>query len=392
MFNKSPILFCLWTALLWTISATAQLRAQESIVLGFGQTGYDFLPIIEHFQRQTGITVISAPQEQYDLKAELVKRSNKKRLPDVFIAPADYTSIQNLALMEISQDWLDSNISPSALRTVTQKGRVNAIPLISGNHLVLYYNRSLVDSPARTFSELQQQRDSIPSDKYLINWAFSSMYVFIPFLSAFEALPITDDELTLDTPQMANALEFYWQLPEKGLVNLSCSYECMTRTFSEQKYAYVIDGVWAFKRFSDALGEELGVARLPSIQGRAMKPYFSSHALAVVQKSHSPEKLAAIKQFGLFLQSEYAQTVMWQETGAIPSNQVVFANLLDNANDNTKALLAQLDYSVPIPNTPYMTIVWEAMLKGFNRYGGQVMTASESATLMQHLAIRTIEN
>lgn len=393
MLKLNPTAFYALGLSVWLASITlTHLSAQESISLGFGQTGYNFVPVIEQFQRQTGITIVSAPQEQYDLKAELIKRSTKKRLPDVFISPADYTTIQHLHLRNITTDWLNPDTSATALQTVMQNGEIKAIPLISGNHLVLYYNRDFVSNPAQTFEELKLQQDLIPSDKFLINWAFSSMYVFIPFLSAFDALPITNNQLSMSTPQMVQALEYYWQLPEQGLVNLSCAYECLTNAFESQNYAYIIDGVWSFKRYSERLGNNLGVATLPSIRGKPMTPYFSSHVLAIVEKSHPPEKLNAIQTFARYLQSEQVQTQMWRESGAIPANVRVFDEVLENADDNTVALLAQLDNSVPIPNTPYMAVVWEAMLKGFNRYGGNIMTAPQSAELMQHLAERTIEN
>jgi maltose-binding protein MalE len=83
---------------------------------------------------------------------------------------------------------------------------------------------------------------------------------------------------------------------------------------------------------------------------------------------------------------------LWNEAGALPSNSKVLYQILQNADDNTRALVAQLDTSVPIPNTPHMTVVWEALLKGFNRYGANIMNAGEAAELMQHLAERTIEN
>lgn len=374
------------------VSITSQARSEEPIVLAFGLTGYNYLPLFTQFEEQYGIKVETAPQEHYDLKAELVKKSKHKRFPDAFIAPADYTTIPNLPLKEITQEWLNPNISQGALKTVFDGTKLKAIPLISGNHLLLYFNKHIIDTPAKTFSQLQNQLNIIPANKRIMNWSFNSMYVFIPFLSAFDALPVTGQRLTMNTPQMARALEFYWQLPEMGMVDLSCSFECISDSFIQEEYAYIIDGVWAYKKYSENLGDKLGISRLPTINNKPMKPYYSSHALAIIEKQGSPAREQALQKLALFLQSEAAQMTLWQNERALPSNQLVLNEIMLEADENIKAMVAQLDYSNPIPNTPHMAVVWEAMLKGFNRYGANVMQAQESAQLMQHLAQRTIDN
>jgi len=133
------ILFC------YVIFCQTTLASAQNIELAFGQTGYDFTRLLTDFENDTGITITTAPQEHYDLKAELIKRSGKKRLPDAFIAPADYTTIQSINLLPMTKDWLSPDTSVAALQTVTRNEQILAIPLIAGNHLVLYFNRSAIE-------------------------------------------------------------------------------------------------------------------------------------------------------------------------------------------------------------------------------------------------------
>jgi maltose-binding protein MalE len=135
------------------------VNAQERIELAFGQTGYDFTPILNQFEEETGIKIITAPQDQYDLKAKLIKSSERKNFPDVFIAPADYTTIKTITLQEVTEAWLDPNVSSKALQTVTNDNSISAIPLIAGNHLLLYFNRGIISKPATNFSQLESQLD-----------------------------------------------------------------------------------------------------------------------------------------------------------------------------------------------------------------------------------------
>lgn len=366
------------------------MATEQSFELAFGQTGYDFAPLLQQFQQQTGIKITTAPQENYDLKAELIKRSGKKRLPDAFIAPADYTTIQSIDLMPMQESWIMPDLSAESLQTVTQNGDIVAIPLIAGNHLVMYYNRNVIKTPATSMAELLQQRPLLPENMRLISWSFNGMYFLIPFLSSFDALPIKDKQLQLGSPMMASAIEYYWQLPERGLAQPTCTHDCYPQQFKEGKFAYVIDGVWNFQQYQQALGETLGVALLPAINGNPMRPYFSAHVLAIVAKQYSTEQLQALQKFALFLQSLEAQSTMWETTRAIPSNRVALNQIVSSADNNTQMLIKQLQSAHPIPSTPHMSVVWEAMSKGFNRYGANLLDAEEAAQLMQHLAERTI--
>lgn len=380
-----------FTLFCYVIFCQITLASAQNIELAFGQTGYDFTRLLTDFENDTGITITTAPQEHYDLKAELIKRSGKKRLPDAFIAPADYTTIQSINLLPMTKDWLSPDTSVAALQTVTRNEQILAIPLIAGNHLVLYFNRSAIEQPASSFEEIFSQRESLPANMRLMTWSFSGTYFLIPFLSAFDALPIQDNQLTLDTPQMVNAMQYYWSLPEQGLVDESCGFDCFPEAFKRGEYAYVIDGVWNYKQYQEALRENLGVALLPSIRGNPMKPYFSGHVLAFVAKPQTPAKREALRQFALYLQSPKAQLQLWQSAAAIPANNTALQQISTTASANTQAMIAQLQQSNPIPNTPHMSIVWEALSKGFNRYGANTMTAPEAAALMQHLAQRTVE-
>lgn len=369
------------------VALSAAVQAKE-ITLAFGQTPYDFQPALDAFSRQHNVTIVT-PETTQDLKSELIKRNRKKRLPDIFIAPFDYTALPNLPLLTLDKSWFNGDMSQSALDLVRVEGGFSSVPLVAGNHLLLFYNKALVDQPARSWQELEAQKSSMTSEQKLIAWAYNGMYMFIPFLSAFDALPIQNNELNLSGSGMIKALEFYWTLPDRGLAHPECYISCISEGFGNGEIAYVIDGIWSYKRYSQELGNNLGVALLPNINNRPMQPYFSAHVLAVVDKTDQDQAL--VKKLALYLQSYAVQRTLWQNSKALPTNGKLLNNIVSAGNANDAAIIAQLESAIPMPNSPYMAVIWEAMSKGFNRYGADILNAKEASDLMQHLAQRTID-
>lgn len=370
--------------------AVPVLSEQIRIEIAFGQTPYDYTSVFKRFSDFTGIIIATADQQSYDLKAQLINRRKNKKLPDAFISPVDYINLPEIELTALDQTWFNDDLSTSSLALVTKGDVVNAIPLAVGNHLLLYYNKKLVSEPANTWSEIMNQKARLPEDKQIIAWAFNGMYLFIPFLSAFDALPIQNERLTLDTPGMQQTLRFVWDMERKGIVDKACLANCYGEQFATGNIAYVIDGIWAYKNFLFNLGDNLGVTTLPYIGNNRMQPYFSAHVLAIVEQKQNAEKKKALKQLALYLQSEEVQQELWDKSRALPSNQKVMSTLMAANAPRTNAIIKQLTYAVPIPNSPYMPVVWEALSKGYNRYGADLLTAKEASVLMQHLAERTI--
>lgn len=376
---------CLFIGVFLALSASSQAK---EITLAFGQTPYDFQPALDEFSQKYDVTIVT-PESTQDLKSELIKRSRKKRLPDIFIAPFDYTALPNLPLLTLDKSWFDGDISQTALDLVRVDGGFSSVPLVAGNHLLLYYNKALIDQPARSWKELEKQKSVITAGQKLIAWAYNGMYLFIPFLSAFDALPIQGNKLQLSGSGMIKSLEFYWTLPDRGLAHPECYISCFSEGFGNGEIAYVIDGIWSYKRYSQDLDNDLGVALLPSINERPMTPYFSAHVLAIVDKADQDQEL--VKKLALHLQSYSVQQALWQNSKALPTNARLLSSIVRAGNANDAAIIAQLESAIPMPNSPYMAVIWEAMSKGFNRYGADILNAKEASDLMQHLAQRTID-
>lgn len=366
-----------------------------TLEIALGQTSYSYAPLFEEFAAKHKITIQTSPPENYDLKAALISNSKNKRLPDAFLAPVDYTSLPNLRLQTISEDWLVSESCPKAKALAKSESGYQAIPISKGNHLLLFYNKDLVETPAQTWEQLVSQQLTLPNDVSLIGWAFNGMYNFIPFLNAFDASPIVNGRPNLNTPGMSSALEFVWQQVSDNIVIPACDWSCFGPGFSEGKYAYVIDGPWSLRHYRQALKSSLGATTIPMINGKTPAPYFSAIAMAIPEVENTPEnkiRLDKLKQLALFLQSEDVQLRLWLTDNALPVNLKTLKTITQSADQATMGVIEALDSATPLANTPYMNIIWEVLSKGHQRYGSGLMTAPQAGEFMQHIAERSIAN
>ncbi|MBQ1782323.1 MAG: extracellular solute-binding protein [Gammaproteobacteria bacterium] len=338
------------------------------------------------------VTVLS-PSE---IKVELLLAADAGLLPDLILMPSDFIGLhQQLGLIPLDNRWNPPGLMASTLETARIGHQQWGIPLIQGNQLLLYYNRSLINEPASTWQQLQAQQAMVEAKgKKLIGWNYGEMYWLTAFLGAFGGWPMTDGQITLDTPAMVATLEHYRGLSGSGLISARCTYYCAHQAFIAGDYAYAINGDWALGDMRQALGEQLGIALLPAIGDRPMKPMRATHLLSIPKKSHAgrPDeaRVKRIKALIAYLLSDQGQRRLFALSGQLPVVQSAYNHALASGDDYTRVLLAQLAQSAPMPSDPKMTIAWQAMAKGFARLM-RGATAAEAAAIMQQQADRELQ-
>lgn len=380
--------------LLLLLSYLPSVMANEPLTFVFTHENKGFAKIIRLFEEKTGIPTKTQWVDQSDLKLKLIEQVETGETPDVVLIPADHLGLYNLVhYSKVPASLIDSSIDESYLQTVKVDGNYYGIPIIMGNHLVLYYNRSLVSKPAETWDQLLATQVQFTQKGLItIDWSFTEMYWFAPFLGAFGGWPITDSKITLNTPAMEQALSYYWGLANKGLVNPDCNYDCAFNNFINRKSAYVINGIWSYRQFLDVHGDDLGVALLPAIKDKPLTPMFSTHAIAFPSDSLNGPKKAAITKLAEFMQSAETQRQIWSEINEFPVNNIILQEVKKHADENNKVLLDQLTQAKAMPSDTAMTYAWPAINKGFSRYGSGAMTVGEAIELMQHLAENSSNN
>lgn len=366
----------------------------QQLTIAYGLENYNFQQIFDGFTANNKVKLSVRQFKNNELKSALLQSANMQQLPDIVIVPADFIGLTELHFSTIPNDWLHPELSKESLKSAQVDDTYKGIPIIYGNHLLLYYNKSFISEPATNWQDLLQQESTLPEQVGLIGWNYLEMYWFIPFLGVFNEFPYKNGVVNLDNQGMSQALDWYRSFSENKVVDKDCGYECNDNKFINGELAYTINGSWAFNHYKDELKETLGVALLPNYQGQRMRPYFSSHVLAFPNNSinQSAEKRQALNAFALYLQQQASQLAIWQQMRSLPTNSKIKQQLIANADPNLQVILEQLARSEPMPTNREMAIIWEAMLKGVNRYMADIFDNEKAAEYMQYIADRSINH
>jgi maltose-binding protein MalE len=375
----------------WIASCPAYSQS-TTLSIAYGLENYNFESVLADFSKETGVDVSVYPFKNNELKAELLQRSEVQQLPDVVIVPSDFVGIDEIKFSPIPTSLLSKDLSEKALVSA-QINKINyGIPIIAGNHLLFMYNKAIIAKPASTWDDLIAQQSSLPEGTKLINWSYHEMYWFIPFIGAFNEFPLKDGKLNFQTDGMKKALKWYRNLSDNKIVDSSCGYVCSIDTFTRGNLAYTVNGSWSLNLMNEALGDDLGIALFPTYKSRIMRPYFSSHIIAYPDNSLTGEKADALEQLGRFFQKYSVQRKLWEEMRSLPTHRKVMAEILNNKDKQLEIVIAQLELSEPMPNDKEMAIVWEAMLKGVNRYQADVLDLDKTTEYMHYIAEKSIDN
>lgn len=364
---------------------------EPKVSIAFSLENFDFRQLFIDNKSKLGFDVEVARITNSDMKVEVLSRIDSRSLPDAIIMPADMLGLARAQFSTIPDDWISPDISTSAKDLAKVNNRLKGIPIIAGNHLLLYYNKQHIKSPAPDWQTLENQRSELNQgtslkNVELIGWPYHEAFWILPFLSAFDALPYVNGEIRLNTDGTRKAFQFLVNLNRNNKVSANCNYNCNQNKFVSGQLAYTINGIWAYGNYSEKLQENLGVATLPMIGDKTMRSYKSAHVLAFPNDGLLRPKMQLLKKLAKLMQSPDIQRRLWVEKKALPTNAIVEEEVLKESNDHMKAVIAQLGQSEPMPNDEVMAIIWEAIIIGFNRFDGDAMSVEQATNYMQYIA------
>lgn len=366
---------CFWW---WLLFGSASVYAEEiNLVTSHSESRLLTLVRDEALEQQLTLNAIFIDQEK--LKSELFRSRHVDSLPDVLLVPPDISNLPNLDIQMLPDDWFLESIASEIVEQVPSVAEHKAIPFVVGNHLLQFYNKALVDKPIEDWNQLAPSYQTP-----IFSWSFNEMYWFAPFVLTQGVRFLENDTSNLDTPEMISALSFYKQLANRGVVNPNCNYSCSFDRFVDGVIPYHLNGTWAMEELKGRLGDKLGVALLPNLEGLPMRSYYSAYVIVFPALSrHSPQKLAALRAFARHLQSADVQIQLLEQGYQMPVNELARQQFLNDVDPLNAVFLQQLKRAVIMPDSPEMVIVWDAMSRGFVRYSGGVLNAPAAARYME---------
>ena len=155
------------------------------------------------------------------------------------------------------------------LQGAVREGEVWGLPDTAGFHLLLFYNKELIDSPPLDTEQLVEVAQRFTGDDMWglgVN-SYDPLWV-VPWLAAYGGW-LTDENgrPTLNTPAMEAALELYqgWQQPPAPIAPLADHTE-MAEQFFQGQIPMMIDGDWSLMALKRSGMLNWGVAPLPALK------------------------------------------------------------------------------------------------------------------------------
>jgi arabinogalactan oligomer/maltooligosaccharide transport system substrate-binding protein len=277
---------------------------------------------------------------------------------------------------------------PGALDGATLRGTVWGLPDNFGGHLMLLYNKSLVNGPSADTDAWVAQLKALTdptNGRYGLVFNSSEAYWLIPWLSGYGGWPLNANEMpALDTAEMVEALWFLHDLQHKHLLTPEkMDYAGAFEAFAQGAAAYAIDGVWNFERYK-GLGVDLGAAMLPRVSKTQLLPApMATGRYWFIAKHVEGARLDAAKKFVEFMTSAPVQQDWLAKMQRLPSHEQVLASSLITRDPLMQAAADQLRIARGVPPALEMACAWRGLDAYFSKVMRDEISPDDAPALMQ---------
>lgn len=279
----------------------------------------------------------------------------------------------------------------SALDAVKLNGKTWGVPISNGNQLMLLYNKSLIANPPQNTDELMKVGKKLThGDQYALVWNQTEPFWLVPWLGGFGGKVFASDGKTptLNTPQMVSTLKFLHDMKYKyKIIPPESDYNGADTLFKEGKAAMIINGDWSLGGYKKALGDNLGVARIPKVSSTGMwpKPY-TSGVFFMIPKDLSGAKLDAVKGFIAFATDKANEVDMVKKLSRLPALKSALDDPLIKSDPILKGAADQMLVGTPMPTVLEMRCNWDAMKPEMQAVLANKKSPEDAAKAMQKAA------
>ena len=342
------------------------------------------------------VKVLAVPYDAYlDKIGAAIPRG---RGPDLFIAAhdpigdwAEANTIQPID--DVVDAQTASSLVPGLLPAVVYRGHVYGLP-IAFKSVALWRNPRRVPVAPTTLDGLLRiaaEQTNAAEGRYGFVYENRDLYFHAPLLFGYGGRLFDDDgHATLDDPHNVASIEAAQRISASKVVPQEVSGTLTMSLFNEDKAAMIVTGPWSRGEISDGVVFE--VSALPDVVGvdgvtRPMKPLLTVEALFLSGRLDAADPVSALRRSLAVrlarLLSDESHSVLRLKKGRQP---VALQKAWDSLGDDDDARVlrgfrAQLDTSVPTPNSPAMKALWSPFNLALGESIGQ--GAAPSTTLGQ---------
>jgi arabinogalactan oligomer/maltooligosaccharide transport system substrate-binding protein len=341
------------------------------------------------------VTFEIANKDVETLREDFLTAGLAGNLPDLLWTVNDHAGpFTDAQLILPVDDLVDlSAYVDSALAAVKLNGKTWGVPISNGNHLMLLYNKKLVETPPTNTDELIAMGQKLTTgDQYGLVYNQTEPFWLVPWLGGFKGQVFAADGVTptLDTPEMVATLKFLYDIKyTTPIVPAESDYNGADALFKEGKAAMIINGDWSLGGYEDpTLGLSFGVARIPMVSATKEWPHpYTSGVYFMLPKGLEGAKMAAVKDFIGFATSANNQALMIAKLKRLPALKVALDDPLIANDPILKGSADQMIVGTPMPTVSQMRCNWDAMKPEMQAVLAKSKTPEDAAKAMQAAAV-----
>jgi arabinogalactan oligomer/maltooligosaccharide transport system substrate-binding protein len=329
-----------------------------------------------------------ALRDQFQTAALAEAAPEVVRVPNDFAGPFSKLDIVAPVDQLFDKAFLDQFFE-GALGPAVVGGTLWGVPDNYGNHLMLLYNKDLIAEAPATFEDLiAKAKELTQGDVQGFAYNLNEPFWGAGFYGAFGGWPLDEnDKPQFNNEAFINYLTFVKKLKDDGVVPQECDYNCADTLFKEGKAAMIINGDWSLGDYTKALGDKLGVAPVPPING---KPYTEMTAgkYFMVYKGvlNDPAKKDAVVKFITFMTSKDVQKRWLDQFKRLPSNKEVAKDPAITNDPILAGSMAALANGRGMPAAPEMRCAWDAWRPNLEGVMAGTLAPADAAAAAQQAA------
>ena len=291
-------------------------------------------------------------------------------------------------------DFLDGFAQPS-VEGASRGDAVWGVPFSTGLHLLLYYNKELVEEPPQdTATMIVMAQELTDGERYGLAMNYRDPLWLVPWLSGFGGWLVDEDgQPTLDTAAMVEALRFLYDLKfEYGVLPPEADYNLADGLFREGKAAMLVSGHWALAGYQEMEDLEWGVAPLPTVTetGLAPSPLVMGQYFVIGADVPSQE-LETVRSLVEYMTASQRQLEWMRQFDTLPTNKEALDDESVQSDPLWQVSVAQMlaGRGTSLGSNP--TTLLEAMREPLEAVMANQMTPTEAAWQMQERAEKMLQ-
>lgn len=353
------------TSLAFSAAVQAKMTEGKLIIWINGDKGYNGLAKVgEKFKADTGVPVVVEHPDKLEEKFPQVASTGDG--PDIIFWAHDrfggYAQSGLLAELNPSNEF-KAKFADFVWDAQTYNGKIISYP-VAIESLSLIYNKDLVKTPPKTWEEVVELDHKLKKQgKNAIMWNLAEPYFTWPVVASnggyafkFENGKYNINDIGVNNEGSQKGLQYVVNMVNNKVINADMDYSVAEASFNKGETALTINGPWAWNNIEKS-GINYGVAVLPTLNGKASKPFVGVLSAAI--NSASPNKDLAIEFLENYLLTDEGLETVNKDK---PLGAVALKSYQEKLSSDPRiaATMANAEKGEIMPNIPQMSAFWYA--------------------------------